>query len=241
LLDDPVPLEQDDVTGTVRRRLELAPEDPALYEHAYHGMRFIAHRRDWAEDERVWMGRRWANMAAVGVREGGVTRPSPRALDAGCGSGLLSGLLHQRGYKVDAFDVSRTAIDKAARRFPGVRFVAGELLDCGLDEGAYQLVALSHVIEHVLDDAGFLRSLARFLAPGGRLYLETTWMDLEPLRARPDWVRQRDHYREHTKPGLRALLHAAGYEVLAHEDSWRGGAGEPYQFVLARPASDEVP
>lgn len=230
VMDLPVPLDQDRTTGTLRRRVEEAPHDPALYEGAYHGRRFIDERRDWGALARQWQGFRAANLQEVGA----LARPPGRALDIGCGTGLLADLLDKRGWRVDACDVSRDAVARAAETFPGVRFRAGSLGEVGFSHGAYDLVTLSHVIEHVVDDVGLLRSAAGYLSSRGVLYVETTWMDTAPLAARSGWVRQRDHVREYSKRGLWAVAAAAGLDVLAHSDSWRDGRGEPYQFLLAR-------
>jgi hypothetical protein len=68
-------------------------------------------------------------------------------------------------------DPSPACVANAARR-PGLQVWEGTLtaLPPGLDR--YDLIVLSHVLEHVADLRGVLAPLARLLNPHGRLYVE---------------------------------------------------------------------
>ena len=98
-----------------------------------------------------------------------------RALDMGCGAGLLAEPLARLGATVTAVDAAPENIAAARThaaqsglaidyRSGGVEAIAGE---------AFDLITCMEVVEHVADPASFLAVLARALAPGGLMILST--------------------------------------------------------------------
>lgn len=122
-----------------------------------------------------------------------------RVLDYGGDSGqfIPDGI----GSQKDVFEVSD------APPIPGVRRFSDEAL---LEEGAYDLVLLNHVLEHAAAPADLLRRVTRLMRPGtGVLHLEVplehydlTWVRqgaretqrLTTLAAHPRWLRWLDFY-----------------------------------------------
>lgn len=98
-----------------------------------------------------------------------------RALDVGCGAGLLCEPLARLGAQVTGVDAASENI-AAARDHAGAMGLAidyrqGELAD--LDLPQFDLVCCLEVIEHVADKGAFVAALARRLAPGGLMVLST--------------------------------------------------------------------
>ncbi|KHK92480.1 bifunctional 2-polyprenyl-6-hydroxyphenol methylase/3-demethylubiquinol 3-O-methyltransferase UbiG [Novosphingobium malaysiense] len=96
-----------------------------------------------------------------------------RALDAGCGAGLLCEPLARLGADVTGVDAASENV-AAARNHADAMGLAidyrqGELAALGLS--GFDLVCSLEVIEHVTDKAAFLASLADALAPGGLMVL----------------------------------------------------------------------
>lgn len=98
-----------------------------------------------------------------------------RALDVGCGAGLLAEPLARLGAKVTAVDAAPENIAAAKAHAAGmglaVDYRAGELESLAL--GRFDLVTSMEVLEHVADKAAFIGQLARHLAPGGLLVIST--------------------------------------------------------------------
>jgi 2-polyprenyl-6-hydroxyphenyl methylase/3-demethylubiquinone-9 3-methyltransferase len=98
-----------------------------------------------------------------------------RALDVGCGAGLLTEPLARLGAATTGIDAAVENVAVARHhaegqglaidyRVGGIEALAGE---------QYDLVTSMEVIEHVTDPAAFVAALAAALAPGGLMVLST--------------------------------------------------------------------
>jgi 2-polyprenyl-6-hydroxyphenyl methylase/3-demethylubiquinone-9 3-methyltransferase len=97
-----------------------------------------------------------------------------RALDVGCGAGLLAEPLARLGAEITAIDAAPGLIAAAELHAQGqgldidYRVAAAEDMD-----GQFDLVTSMEVIEHVADPQAFVNALAARLAPGGLMILST--------------------------------------------------------------------
>ncbi|MEO5867743.1 MAG: bifunctional 2-polyprenyl-6-hydroxyphenol methylase/3-demethylubiquinol 3-O-methyltransferase UbiG [Sphingomonas sp.] len=98
-----------------------------------------------------------------------------RALDVGCGAGLLCEPLTRLGAAVTGIDAAADNIAAArahaAQSGLTIDYRAGGVE--GLGPETFDLVTTLEVIEHVADPAAFVAGLARAVAPGGLLILST--------------------------------------------------------------------
>jgi len=117
---------------------------------------------------------------AVDVHWGGETKArqpltGKRALDAGCGAGLICEPLARLGAEVTGVDASTENIGVASSHAEGagleIKYLEGEL--DALELGAFDLVISLEVIEHVADKRAFIASLAAKLKPEGLLIMST--------------------------------------------------------------------
>lgn len=146
-------------------------------------------------------------IAALGLPAGA------RILEAGCGPGGNLPMLAEFG-SVSAIEPNETARRMAEAR-SGLAVGTATLPDDSLfPPESFDLVVALDVIEHIADDTGAVRSLARLLRPGGAFLMTVpaySWL----------WSQHDErhhHKRRYTRRAVRALLDGAGLEVelLSH-------------------------
>ena len=137
-----------------------------------------------------------------------------RIVEVGAGIGTFTDYLLARapGASVTAIEPADNNFPHLARRFADQPRVTARhgYLDDTLEPGAADAVVAVNVMEHVPDDAAFLRAAARALAPGGHLLLFVP--ALPALFGSLD--RAFEHYRRYTRPVLRTRIAEAGLRPL---------------------------
>lgn len=110
-----------------------------------------------------------------------------RVLDLGCGSGRFTLLLASTGRNVDAFDLSPTLIEQAARsareqNIRNIRFRVEDITCTKLHRSVYGLVSCMGVLSTIIDDWAFQKvthMLRATLQPEGWLLLRETLSSVE--------------------------------------------------------------
>lgn len=107
----------------------------------------------------------------------GIDRPGRRALDLGCGGGLLAEELARIGLRVEGVDPSGpsllTARSHAERSGLRVGYVRGSGEALPFADASFDLVVCCDVLEHVADLERVIAETARVMKPGG-LYVYDT-------------------------------------------------------------------
>lgn len=139
-----------------------------------------------------------------------------RILEVGCGTGHNFGMLHPFG-QIDATEIDDQARALASDRLGHQVHSAPLPALTGVEDGRYHLIALLDVLEHVEEDEASLASIARKLAPGGRILL--TVPAYQWMWSAHDEVHH--HKRRYSKQGLRKVVEAAGLkaDLLSHFNS----------------------
>ncbi len=144
-------------------------------------------------------------------------RSGGRLLDVGCGSGAFLARMRALGWNVQGVEPDPAAADLARRR--GLQVSSS--LEAPME--TFDAVTLNHVLEHLPDPDGTLRSITARLAPGGRVAIVTPnpeslgarwfgsrWVHLDPPR----------HLRLVTPVALARMARDAGLVV---ERCWTTG------------------
>jgi 2-polyprenyl-3-methyl-5-hydroxy-6-metoxy-1,4-benzoquinol methylase len=92
-------------------------------------------------------------------------------LDVGCGNGQFIARMRSFGWKVYGIDPDPAAVSYGQRQ--GLDIKSGTISDLP-DTDCYDVITLSHVVEHVADPVDLLRECGKRLRPGvGRLIITT--------------------------------------------------------------------
>jgi len=165
----------------------------------------IVYDRMAAHDSTHWWYRARREILADYLTRYGSLRPGAHILEIGCGTGHNLPMLARFG------DVDAIEIDPAARAIASER-LGKPVGDAPLPElpgvprGAYDLIAVLDVVEHIEDDVGALAAMRDCLAPGGAILIAVPahqWM-----WSAHDVVNH--HKRRYSKATLKAAIAAAG-------------------------------
>jgi SAM-dependent methyltransferase len=134
--------------------------------------------------------------------------PSGVVFDVGGGNGFVSLGLQRAGWDTVVVEPGVTGACNAQRRGL-LHVICSTFEDAGFRQHALPSVGMFDVLEHVEDDAGFLRALHEAMVPGGRLYL--TVPAYQWLWSAEDTYA--GHFRRYTLPSLTSTLDRAGFDL----------------------------
>ena len=107
-----------------------------------------------------------------------VSLAGKKVLDVGCGGGLLSEGMAERGAQVTGIDLSEKALGVAklhlleSGRSVDYRHISAEEL-AAQEPGTFDAVTCLEMLEHVPDPASTVAACARLVKPGGQVFLST--------------------------------------------------------------------
>jgi len=165
---------------------------------------------EFATADHFWM--QWRHRVLVRALKRGGDRVR-NALEIGCGHGIARDMLERDlGIPVDGCDLNRAALE-TAKPGKGQLFLYDILDQKPSLLGCYDAVFLLDVIEHINDDAAFLRAALRHLRSGGLVAVNVP----ANMLLFSDYDRAAGHVRRYTPGGLRKLLDNCGVETQAVE------------------------
>jgi 2-polyprenyl-3-methyl-5-hydroxy-6-metoxy-1,4-benzoquinol methylase len=163
---------------------------------------------------------KWMSSLPYRIRFGAPElRPVPfghkRFLDVGCGGGALLRDMQALGWSCFGIDLSDQSIKSSRERAPRAS-VRKALLNDLVEESFYDLIVLSHVLEHLPNPMSSLEQCLRLLRPGGKLLVVVpniasaearlfgrSWLGLEIPR----------HLIHFTERTARNVIERAGFQI----------------------------
>jgi SAM-dependent methyltransferase len=153
---------------------------------------------------------------AFAERQGG----PGRLLEIGIGHGGFMQLAAGRGWDTTGVEISRYAAAHVQERY-GLRVIRGSIESAELPERAFDLVHMSHVLEHLIDPVAALVRVRSLLSSRGVLAIEVP-NELAnlyvALRGRfgspPPYAVPSTHVSFFTPPTLRRTLERSGFRVV---------------------------
>jgi SAM-dependent methyltransferase len=140
----------------------------------------------------------------------GLGKSNPRILEVGCATGAILADLFDQGYtRVVGVDPSPECVKVC--QISGLEAHIGSLANMP-DVGQFDVIILSHVLEHVLDPVGSLKNLKAHCKSGTLVYIEVpaaSGYATYPLA--PWFYFCHEHINHYNMVGLRDLLHLSGF------------------------------
>lgn len=168
-------------------------------------------------------------------------RPPGRLLDLGCGDGTVLTLARRDGWDVEGVELF-PAQTKLVRDTLGLTVETADLGSYTGRPANWDVVVLTHVLEHLPDPVGALRKIRDLLTPGGVGVLEFPNIDALDARLRRLLARWRVHRRRYRPDYVPGHVHefcrasfalAARHAGLALE-RWETYAVNPVKYLLYR-------
>ncbi len=153
-----------------------------------------------------------------------------RFIDVGAGAGRHSYEALRRGARVTAYDLDESELEGVKGMFAALELegevppggtgevVVGDALEMPFDDGSFDVVLASEILEHVPADVAAIAELTRILAPGGTLAVTVPrWLPEKVCWALSDEYHANEggHIRIYRADELRGKLEAAGL-VFTH-------------------------
>ena len=205
---------------------------------SYFDRRRVANQDHWyVSDQRLTLlgtpGARWAleqrwklfeRAIDAWLVRGARSKGNLRVLDAGCGDGInmrvLEDLLSSRGFEplLTGSDYNPLRLARASEE--GRRpVVEADLRHAPFEDGAFDVVLCSHVLEHIPEDLAAMRELARMTAPGGLVIIAVPNEGCGLARLRNHFLqrsilRTTDHVHFYTARSLVSRLRLAGFRPI---------------------------
>ena len=160
----------------------------------------------------AWRFDRGADLSPSEVKP---AHPGSTMCDVGCGSGRAMAMFKQAGYDVVGVEPdadARLPASKAGEVFDGT----AETLDAALAGRQFDVILLSHVLEHCIDPTAALGNVKRFLVPGGTAIIEVPNSTAKGFQTYgPGWFFSDipRHLNFFTEGSLRRALALAGLRV----------------------------
>ena len=164
-----------------------------------------------------------------------------RLLDVGCGGGVGAAIRAQEGWDVHGLDLSENAVGHA-RQLIGDRVQVGDIRAVRYQDSAFDVVVLSHSLEHMYGLSEVLAEIRRILDVSGVLVITVPNAGSLEAKLFGRWWVQWDpprHLYHFERATLRKLLEQSGFRVIQARTGvttafFKGSLERVWKYVLGR-------
>lgn len=150
------------------------------------------------------------------LRDAGLRRAFT-LLDLGCGDGNHLQYLGKYAEVFLGSDYNLVRLARARQQNPGAILFLADIVDYPARDEVFDIIFCNHVIEHIADDRGALRTIHRILKPHGLLVLGTpnegAWWWQLAYRLQPQALVTTDHLHFYTAESLGQMLRGLGFTL----------------------------
>jgi 2-polyprenyl-3-methyl-5-hydroxy-6-metoxy-1,4-benzoquinol methylase len=163
-------------------------------------------------------------------------------IDVGCGEGMLAELLAGAGLRVTGVEPAAYLRERFEARLAGMdsaTVVDGVVERLPFEDGEVGAAISTEVLEHVADPDAAMRELHRVMRPGAVacVSVPTSFTELLFWRLHPRYAANATHLRIFTRPELRRLIEANGFEVVHWEGrNFRPAVSWVFHALLRSPS-----
>ena len=141
--------------------------------------------------------------------------PNLKLLDVGCSTGRILRLAATMGFSATGLDYSQWATDYCAKL--GFPTRQGSLIGQWEESEVFDIIHISHTIEHVPDPMAYIREMRRLLKPGGHLMLACpNYASLPRILQKDSWIWCLDsHLWQFTAGQMRHFIESNGFDIVS--------------------------
>lgn len=144
-------------------------------------------------------------------------KPEESVLELGSGHGWFVHLMRENGYSVDGIEISEERRAAAKERWGIILGDINLLDDSARDDSLidrYDVIWMSHVLEHIIDPVFFLKRAARYLRNNGRIVVTVPNLhdyNKKATKEYDDFCYLRGHVAYYSSESLATLLKKCGF------------------------------
>jgi SAM-dependent methyltransferase len=178
---------------------------------------------------------RWEWRAMRRVLE---TRGHARILDIGCGDGkFLASVTDLPGLEALGIDLSAPSVERAREK--GINARCATLEDLAKDDMRFDVITMTHVLEHVADPLGVIENAKGLLDKGGEVVISVPYSPTSREYVKPDIMNLPPHHLTRwNMKALEALAARSGlhlsYEMRKPKPLWKRSAQYAVEKITGR-------
>lgn len=188
------------------------------YANKYFQNSNIGYRQTYTKDELIYFENR------AKIAEYILPKSSNSLLDVGCGEGFFAKYFFEKNWQITTLDYSSYGISTQNPQLINTH-IAGDVFETlesiTKKQNKYDLINLSHVLEHVIDPISLLKSLKNLMNENSylRICVPNDFSDFQEFLLKKEytsntWVCIPDHLHYFTFKSLESLICSLDFEVV---------------------------